>query len=89
MAVELRNMLVRSTGAPLPATLLFDCPTIDALADYLAPLCEIEAETLARPSIANLRDSTADAMELETLSDADAEALLLEELSPALCGSGA
>jgi hypothetical protein len=86
MAVELRNMLVRSTGAPLPATLLFDCPTIDALADYLAPLCEIEAETLARIPIGDVRDSAADAEELEALSDADAEALLLEELSPALCG---
>ena len=32
MAVELRNILVRSGGQPLPATLLFDYPTLDALA---------------------------------------------------------
>jgi acyl carrier protein len=89
MAVELRNILVRSTGAPLPATLLFDCPTIDALADYLGPLCEIESEILVRPPIAGMRDFAANANDLEALSDEDAEALLLAELSPALCEPGA
>ena len=36
MALELRNALVRATGCPLPATLLFDCPTPRALARLLA-----------------------------------------------------
>ena len=36
MAVELRNMLATSIGHQLPATLLFDCPTIDAVYAYLA-----------------------------------------------------
>jgi acyl transferase domain-containing protein/NADPH:quinone reductase-like Zn-dependent oxidoreductase/pimeloyl-ACP methyl ester carboxylesterase/aryl carrier-like protein/trans-aconitate methyltransferase len=35
MAVELRNMLSRMTGRALPATLLFDYPTLEALAGYL------------------------------------------------------
>ena len=35
MAVEFRNHLTRSLERPLPATLLFDCPTLDSLHDYL------------------------------------------------------
>jgi acyl transferase domain-containing protein/SAM-dependent methyltransferase len=36
MAVELRNRLQRSIGRPLPSTLAFDCPTVEALTAYLA-----------------------------------------------------
>ena len=38
MAVELRNLLGKGLGVPaaLPATLVFDYPTIDALPDYIA-----------------------------------------------------
>ena len=36
MAVELRNVLSASTGRPLPGTLLFDYPTLEALATYLS-----------------------------------------------------
>jgi acyl carrier protein len=35
MAVELRNILARSLGRTLPATLLFDYPTLDALSKFL------------------------------------------------------
>jgi acyl transferase domain-containing protein len=86
MAVELRNILVAVTGAPLPATLLFDCPTIEALADHLAPLCGIEAEASPASPIAGLRVAAAEAEELEALSDAEAEALLMEEVSQGLSG---
>lgn len=41
MAVELRNMLVREGGHPLPATLLFDHPTLDALVARLGDVWEI------------------------------------------------
>ena len=36
MAVELRNKLGKSAGKTLPATLLFEHPTLHALADYLS-----------------------------------------------------
>jgi acyl transferase domain-containing protein/acyl carrier protein len=35
MAVEVRNLLAAKVGRPLPATLLFDHPTLDALATFL------------------------------------------------------
>ena len=44
MAVELSNSLVRSGGQSLPATLLFDYPTLDALATYLARVWRLEAD---------------------------------------------
>ena len=44
MAVELSNSLVRSGGQSLPATLLFDYPTLDALATYLARAWRLEAD---------------------------------------------
>jgi acyl carrier protein len=35
MAVQLRNRLSDAIGQPLPATLIFECPTVKALAEYL------------------------------------------------------
>ncbi len=44
MAVELRNVLARATAAALPATLLFDYPTLDSLADHLWRVLELDAD---------------------------------------------
>lgn len=38
MAVELRNEMTKITGKTLPATLLFDYPTLDAISNYLITL---------------------------------------------------
>lgn len=51
MAVELRNALGLALERPLPATLLFDYPTIKAVTNYLAADLHLTASELAAPSI--------------------------------------
>jgi NADPH:quinone reductase-like Zn-dependent oxidoreductase len=76
LAVELRNTLGRALGRTLPATLLFDRPTLDALTDFIldemladAQPAGTAAETPAAPS-ASLVDS------IEDLSDDEVDRLL-------------
>jgi hypothetical protein len=80
LAVELRNVISNGLGLPrrLPATLLFDYPSVAAIADYLArELLPAENEV---PSAA-ARDSQAELAAIAVLSDEQAEAMLLEELN--------
>jgi acyl transferase domain-containing protein/acyl carrier protein len=84
MAVELRNALGQSLGRTLPATLLFDYPTLETLAGYVfddvLALGNGQAEEQAEAK--EEADQRAAAVaELEQLSDEEAEALLLAELS--------
>lgn len=79
MAVELRNDLTRALDHPLPATLLFDHPSLDALAAYLLDALELlPARTPSTPEAAPATDAGGD--DLTALSDEEAEALLLAEL---------
>ncbi len=83
MAVELRNALGASLSRSLPATLLFDYPTIDGLVDFLTKeLLPVEASPV-RSSVNEERtgSSSTTALELASLSEDEAEALLLQELA--------
>ncbi len=80
MAVELRNVLARSTAAALPATLLFDYPTLDALADHLWRLLSLDSDARASDLALQDAEKLAAEREIASLSDEEAEALLLQEL---------
>jgi hypothetical protein len=80
LAIELRNVLSNGLGLGrrLPATLLFDYPSITAITDYLAgELLPVEDERTA----ASARKSQAELAEIRDLTDEEAEAMLLEELN--------
>jgi acyl carrier protein len=81
MAVELRNALGRAVAGTLPATLLFDHPTVDALVSFLS------TEVLgwaAAPADAAPATSSAVALEsIEGLSDDEVDRLLAERMDRA------
>lgn len=79
MAVELRNSLGGALGRSLPATLLFDHPTLEGLAGFLEHLL---TPSEPKPQTAEGTDGRPPilAADLEQLSEAEAEALLLAEL---------
>lgn len=71
MAVELRNQLSAALERPLMATLLFDHPTLSALANFLLGSASEKAVLLERDLLLE---------ELHSISDAEAEELLKQEL---------
>lgn len=83
MAIELRNALGRSLGRTLPATLIFDYPTLAALAGYLAR--ELFARSAPdRPQSGGsgqAHDEEPGREALDQLSQADVEALLDAKLA--------
>jgi acyl transferase domain-containing protein/NADPH:quinone reductase-like Zn-dependent oxidoreductase/NAD(P)-dependent dehydrogenase (short-subunit alcohol dehydrogenase family) len=75
LAVELRNTLSRAIGEPLPATLLFDYPTLDALTDCLFELLEPESSRGIFP--AGGADSKINLVSsIEELSDAEVDRMI-------------
>jgi NAD(P)-dependent dehydrogenase (short-subunit alcohol dehydrogenase family)/acyl carrier protein len=80
MAVELRNLLGTTSGAALPATLLFDYPSVDALATFLAAVLAVDA---AAEPVHHAPAPSSDAtfvQEVEQLSEEEAESLLQRRL---------
>ena len=73
MTVELRNAIAQAIDHPLPATLLFDHPSLRELTAHL------HSSVLAFDDAEPVR-TTADAAVVRALSEEDAEALLLREL---------
>jgi acyl transferase domain-containing protein/trans-aconitate methyltransferase len=84
MAVQLRNQLGTGLGLdkPLPATLMFDYPTIDALATHLlarlAPAAPVDTPKVG-VELAHTPPVLGEAA-VAAMSDADIEALLLDRL---------
>ena len=82
MAVELRNVLTRSLGKSLPATLLFDYPSLDALSEFLLRTFGLVTAAVASASSAEAPPPAAgDDAAIASLSDAEAEAMLIAELN--------
>jgi len=83
MAVQLRNLLASGLALerPLPATLMFDYPTIDAIAAYLiGQLVRVDVgDQDAVPATSPLEAPVGEAA-VAGMSDAEVEALLLRRL---------
>jgi len=78
MALEMTNVLGDALGTHLPATLVYEYPTLEALTDYLSTLGSARDE---RPAPVGdpppHRDEVGDVLAaIESLSDVEAEALL-------------
>ena len=83
MAVELRTAIGAAVARTLPATLLFEHPTVDALSAYVLALLQPSTgtvRTVAAPRADSERNVTVDS-DVAAMSDDDAEAMLLAELA--------
>ena len=79
MAVELRTRLERALECPMPATVVFDHPTLEALVRYLAERLEIApADARPTPATANAAGDETDITDLTQQEIAD---LLANELA--------
>jgi polyketide synthase 12 len=87
--MELKNRLERSLEFAIAPTLMFDYPTVEALAAHLAQQVSLKLTKLADAPTQDVANSAAPAdaemagllAELEGLSDDELAALLAEELA--------
>jgi acyl carrier protein len=81
MSVALSKGLEGDLGIPVPATLVWNYPTIEAITRYLAERLEAHAEPASVPDRAADEERELDRLlgEVEDLSDAEARRLLTEE----------
>jgi acyl transferase domain-containing protein/SAM-dependent methyltransferase/acyl carrier protein len=83
MAVELRGRLTNGLklARKLPATLIFDYPTIEAITDFLLQnILTLEPAPAVQPAAPEIAPAPATAAEIEALSDDEVQAMLLEKL---------
>ena len=84
LAVEMRNAIAKSIGRSLPASLLFDHPSINALAHHLLENVLQLGDKAPRGSttdnVASLQEKQALESDIGGLSDEEAEAMLSREL---------
>jgi acyl carrier protein len=80
MAVELRNQLGQSVNKTLPATLLFEYPTVTALADYLAAEILVADRQPEPQPVAAAPAENASTTALDDLSDDELAAMLKKKL---------
>jgi acyl carrier protein len=88
LAVELRNLLAKRLGLErgLPATTLFDYPTLEALTDHLlADVLQLPSPAEAAASDTPTAPPSLDT-QLDELSDEEAERLLIQELDAGRSG---
>jgi acyl carrier protein len=82
MAVEMRGRLGNAVERTLPATLLFDYPTVDALTDYLSRnILRLEESPVEIPTLTTSPSAGLDVLlsEIEGLDDAEIDRLLEEK----------
>ena len=81
LAIELRNLVGAAIGRTLPATLLFDYPTIDDLSAYLLTTLFPDAEEKAVPDVAAPAETPATLIDdLSAMSDDDVERLFAAKM---------
>jgi acyl transferase domain-containing protein/SAM-dependent methyltransferase len=85
MAIELRDRLTTGLGVTkqLPASLIFDYPNIEAIANHLADLVGVDSaagDVLPAAARAENGDVGARALAVASLSDDEIEAMLLKKL---------
>jgi hypothetical protein len=88
MAVELRNRLSTALGLAraLPATLIFDHPNVEAIAEFLATVLSLDHGTSSDTSLHSPQNSVENTgaanqtLAIENLSDEEVEKLLLNKL---------
>jgi hypothetical protein len=81
MAVELRNAIARTVGSSLPASLLFDYPTVETIAAYLSrEVLHLESAAESAPTAGGSDNRTRLLDQLEQIDEEEAEALLAEKL---------
>ncbi len=82
MAVQLRNVLGAGLGLdrPLPATLMFDYPTIDSITSYLGGILFSEERQAESSAVAKDAPAPVDTSAIAEMSEAEVELMLLERL---------